>query len=77
MLHQSTKQELIAGLSYLLIGLVALGIVLTYAPDSGPGQTLGLWILAAIALTTARLLVIQARQWFRRDQWRSVSRRRW
>ncbi|MFM8394922.1 MAG: hypothetical protein ACKOB4_13465 [Acidobacteriota bacterium] len=77
MLHQSIKLELVAGLSYLLIGLISLGIVLTYSPAAGPGQTIGLWTITAIVLAITRFIIIQARQWFRRDQWRSVSRRRW
>ena len=77
MLHQSIKQELVAGLSYLLIGLISLGVVLTYRPNAGPGQTIGLWSIMVIALTIARFVVIQARQWFLRDQWRTVSRKRW
>jgi hypothetical protein len=77
MLYQSTKQELVAGLSYLLIGLIALGIVLTYLPDGHPGQMIGLWLITAIALTIVRVVIIQGRQWLRRDQWRTVSKRRY
>ncbi len=77
MLHQSIKHELVSGLSYFLIGLISLEIVLTYMPGARAMEMIGRWSSIFIALSIARLIIIKAGKWTRRDQWQNVSKRRY
>jgi len=76
MIHQSVKRELVTGITYLLIGLLALAAAFRWFGGEPPVIFLLAWIAVAVGLSLIRFLLLFASEWFRRDQWRSVSRRR-
>ena len=76
MIHQSVKRELLTGLEYLLIGVIAIGAVLRWFSEHSPLVQMLSWTTIAIMLGLLRFIILYASEWFRRDQWRSVSRRR-
>ena len=76
MVHQSVKREIVTGLTYLLIGLVSIGAAFNWFADLEPLLFVLAWTAIAVGLSLVRFLLLFASEWFRRDQWRSVSRRR-
>ena len=75
-MQDTLKREFFTAVGYLLIGLVSLGAVFHWFPGSGQTKMMGLWLLIATLLSIIRLVIIHTSNWFRRDQWQSVSRRR-
>ncbi|MEP7272126.1 MAG: hypothetical protein ABI882_11530 [Acidobacteriota bacterium] len=77
------RREILVGLQYLLIGIIAeIGAevaVNRWFPGSQGDivkQVVG-WSLIAIALGLVRLVIIVLASVLRRDQWQSISRRNW
>ena len=76
-MHSSTKHELLLGLQYLLIGLIAQGVVLTWFNAHPVRQKMLVWIAVAVAISVLRLALLLLVSTYRRNQWTSISRRNW
>jgi hypothetical protein len=76
MIQDTLKREFLTAVGYLLIGLVSLGAVFHWFPGAGQAKMMWLWLLIAAVLSIIRLVIIHTVNWFRRDEWQSVSRRR-
>ena len=77
------RREILVGLQYLLIGIIA-----EIAAETAVGKwfrgkkpdiirQVVLWSLIAITLGLIRLAIIVLAGAFRRDQWQTISRRNW
>jgi hypothetical protein len=76
-MHSSTKRELLTAFQYLLIGIIAQGVVLVWFGDRPDRQKMIVWIVVALGLGFARFLILGISGLYRRNQWMSVSRRNW
>ncbi|HBK90309.1 MAG TPA: hypothetical protein DDZ68_01425 [Parvularcula sp.] len=73
----STKRELTTGLQYLLMGIIAHGVVLTWFNDRPVRQKMLVWIAVALAVGVARFALLLLASSYKRSQWTSISRRNW
>jgi hypothetical protein len=73
----NTKREIVCTIQYILIGLIAEGIVLTWFDQRSTQSKLLIWIIAALALTGIRFLILGISYIYQRNQWASISRRNW
>lgn len=76
-MYTSNKRELLTGIQYLMIGIVAEGSVLRWFNQRPPLQQMLAWLAIAGALGVIRFLVLALSEWTRKDDWQSVSRRNW
>ena len=77
LMHSYTKRELIVGLQYLLIGLIAECSVILWFSNRSLSQRLAIWTAIAAALGIARFVVLAFSDWTRKNDWQNVSRRNW
>ena len=72
-----TTREILSAFQYLLIGLIALGIVLRwYGHHTALWQMLA-WFIIAGGATLLRIILAVAGEWFRDTRWQSIRRRNW
>ena len=77
------RREILVGLQYLLIGIIAEIAAETAVGKLFRGERPDLlrqvvsWSLIAVALGLVRLAIIVLATVLRRDQWQSISRRNW
>lgn len=77
------RQEILVGLQYLLIGIIAeVAAEMTVGRWSRGGRPdlvkqVVVWSLIAIALGLFRLALLILASVLRRDQWQTISRRNW
>ena len=76
-MHTSNKRELLSGIQYLMIGIVAEGSVIRWFSQRPPTQRMLIWVAIAGVLGILRFLILALSEWTRRDDWQSVSRRHW
>ncbi len=76
-MYTSNKRELLTGIQYLLIGVIAECIVIRWFGWRSPVQRVLLWLTFAAALSIVRFLILSLSEWTRKDDWQSVSRRNW
>ncbi|MDX2029579.1 MAG: hypothetical protein SF339_02850 [Blastocatellia bacterium] len=76
-MYGSTKRELIIGFQYLLIGVIAHGVVLTWFNERPVKQKMLVWIAVALAVGVARVALLLLASTYKRTQWTSISRRNW
>lgn len=76
-MYGSTKRELIVGLQYLLIGIIANGVVLTWFNDRPVRQKMFVWIAVALSIGLGRLTLLLLQNTYKRSKWTSISRRNW
>jgi NhaP-type Na+/H+ or K+/H+ antiporter len=76
-MNSNTRRELLTGLQYLLIGIIAEGAALRWFSQDGAAWQLLVWISIALGLSIVRFLVLFFSDWWRTDQGMSISRRRW
>ncbi|HMV46749.1 MAG TPA: hypothetical protein PLD20_01680 [Blastocatellia bacterium] len=76
-MYTSNKRELLTGIQYLLIGVIAECIVIRWFGQRPPVQRVLLWLSVAAALGIVRFLILSLSEWTRKDDWQSVSRRNW
>jgi hypothetical protein len=76
-MHTSNKRELLSGIQYLLIGMIAEGAVLRWFDQRSPMQRMLTWVAIAAGLSLARFLILAMAGWTRKDDWQTVSRRNW
>ena len=76
-MYISNKRELLTGIQYLLIGVIAECIVIRWFGQRPPVQRVLLWLAIAAALSIVRFLILSLSEWTRKDDWQSVSRRNW
>lgn len=68
---------MIAGLQYLLIGLIAECSVILWFGNRSLAQRLAIWTAIASALGIVRLIILAFSEWTRKNDWQNVSRRNW
>lgn len=76
-MYTSNKRELLTGIQYLLIGVIAECIVIRWFGRRPPVQQVLLWLAVAAVLGIVRFLILSLSEWTRKDDWQSVSRRNW
>ncbi|MEO6725439.1 MAG: hypothetical protein ABIU20_09110 [Blastocatellia bacterium] len=76
-MHTSNKSELLSGIQYLMIGIIAEGSVIRWFSQRPPMQRMLVWVMIAGVLSILRFVVLAMSEWTRRDDWQSVSRRHW
>ena len=76
-MYTSNKRELLTGIQYLMIGIIAEGVVIRWFSQRPPIQRLLLWLSIATILSVGRFLILSLSEWTRKDDWQSVSRRNW
>ena len=72
-----TTREILTALQYLLIGLIALGIVLRWYGHYAPYWQMLAWAIIAGGVGIVRLVLLFASEWFRDTRWQSIRRRNW
>ncbi len=73
----NTKREIISTVHYVLIAIIAEGIVLTWFEQRSTQYKLIVFIIATLALTAVRFLIMGIAYIYQRNQWASISRRNW
>lgn len=76
-MYTSNKRELLTGIQYLMIGIIAEGVVIRWFSQRPPIQRILLWLAIATILSIVRFLILSLSEWTRKDDWQSVSRRNW
>lgn len=76
-MYTSNKRELLTGIQYLMIGIIAEGSVIRWFGQRSPLQRMLLWLAIAGALSVLRFFILALSEWTRKDDWQSVSRRNW
>ncbi|MBL8167078.1 MAG: hypothetical protein JNJ50_02925 [Acidobacteria bacterium] len=76
-MHTSNKRELLSGIQYLLIGIIAEAVVLRWFGQRPSLQQLLAWTIIAGALSFVRFFILSLSEWTRKDDWQKVSRRNW
>jgi hypothetical protein len=76
-MYISNKRELLTGIQYLMIGIIAEGSVIKWFGHRSPIQRILVWLAIATVLSILRFLVLSLSEWTRKDDWQSVSRRNW
>lgn len=76
-MYISNKRELLTGIQYLLIGVIAECIVIRWFGQRPPTQRILLWLAFAGVLSIVRFFILSLSEWTRKDDWQSVSRRNW
>jgi hypothetical protein len=76
-MYTSNKRELLTGIQYLMIGIIAEGVVIHWFSQRPPIQRILLWLAIATVLSIVRFLILSLSEWARKDDWQSVSRRNW
>jgi len=76
-MYNGTKRDLLSGFQYLLIGIIAEGIVLTWYHDKPIQQQMLVWIVAAFAMSFARLAILGITGMLRRNNSTTISKRHW
>lgn len=77
LMYSNSKRELLAGLQYLLIGLIAECSVILWFDNRPLTQRLAIWTAIATALGIVRFVVLSFSEWTRKNDWQNVSRRNW
>ena len=73
----NSKRELLTGLQYLLIGVIAEVATIRWFNHRTAYIQLLIWAGIAVGLGLVRFFVLSLSEWTRRNQWQSVSRRNW
>ena len=73
----SSKRELLTGLQYLLIGIIAESCVMLWFDQRPPAQRMGIWVVIVSALGIVRFIILAFSEWTRKNDWQNVSRRNW
>jgi hypothetical protein len=78
-MRNRAKHEILTGIQYLLIGIIAeVAVTRWVGRDGGDAvKPVAAWFLIAATLTILRLAVIILVGALRRDQWQTISRRNW
>ncbi len=76
-MHSSTRRELLTGLQYLLIGIIAQCSVVQWFGGKDFSVQLLVWTAVFTGLGLVRLIILFLSDQFRRDQWQTISRRKW
>lgn len=78
-MRNRAKHEILTGLQYLIIGMIAeIAVALWVRREGGDLlRQIIAWFLIALALGLLRLGVIVLIGALRRDQWQTISRRNW
>jgi len=76
-MYLSNKRELLTGIQYLLIGLIALGAVIHWFDQKPAIYRMLIWLAIAAAMSIIRYIVLSLSEWTRKDDWQKVSRRNW
>jgi hypothetical protein len=72
-----TTREILTAFQYLIIGLIALGIVLRWYGQYAPYWQMLVWLIIAGGATILRLILMVGSEWFRDTRWQSIRRRNW
>lgn len=77
LMYLSNKQELLSGIQYLLIGLIAQGAVIRWFNQKPAINRMLIWLAIAVALAIIRFIVLSLSEWTRKNDWQKISRRDW
>ncbi len=76
-MYGTIKREVITWSQYLLMGIIAQCAVIRWFNSFSQPERLLAWIVIVTALGFVRIVILYLTDWLRRDQWQSISRRRW
>lgn len=76
-MYGSIKRELLTWFQYLLMGIIAECAVIRWFSGQSQAERLLIWIAIVTALCFVRIIILYLADWLRRDQWQSISKRRW
>ena len=76
-MQNHTIQEILTAMQYLLIGLVALGVIQQWFGQRPQLWQLGLWAILAGGLSLLRIFILAFIEWVRGNRWQSIRRRNW
>jgi len=77
LMHSNNIRELLTGLQYLLIGIIAESCVILWFSHRPSGQRVAIWTAIATVLSVLRFIVLAFSEWTRKNDWQNVSRRNW
>ena len=72
-----TKREFLSAAQYLLIGIIAEGVALTWFIHRSPLTQIIVWVVVAGVLSFVRLIILYFSEWMLGEQWRTIRRRNW
>jgi hypothetical protein len=76
-MFSNTKREILCGVQYVLIGIIAECSVLIWFDTRPVQHKLLAWLLVAISLSAARFVALGLSYAYRRNQWGTISKRNW
>jgi len=76
-MYGSIKRELLTWFQYLLMGIIAECAVIRWFSNYSLAERMLAWVIIVTALSFARIIILYLSDWLRRDQWQSISKRRW
>lgn len=77
LMYSSNKRELLTGLQYLLIGIIAESCVMLWFDQRPPVQRIAIWAAIVSVLGVIRFVILAFSEWTRKNDWQNVSRRNW
>lgn len=69
--------ELLTAFQYLLIGLIALGVVQRWFSQQPQWMQLVVWASITGGLSLLRLFILALGEWVRGNRWQTIRRRNW
>lgn len=77
LMYSNNIRELLTGLQYLLIGIIAESCVILWFSQRPPALQVAIWTGIAAVLSVLRFIILAFTDWTRKNDWQNVSRRNW
>jgi len=77
LMYSNNIRELLTGLQYLLIGIIAESCVILWFSQRPPALQVAIWTGIAAMLSVVRFIILAFTDWTRKNDWQNVSRRNW
>jgi cytochrome bd-type quinol oxidase subunit 2 len=76
-MQNRTLHELLTAFQYLLIGLIALGVVQRWFSQRPQWMQMLVWTLIMGGVSLLRLFILALSEWVQGNRWQTIRRRNW
>jgi hypothetical protein len=76
-MQNRTLRELLTAFQYLLIGIIALGVIQRWFSQRPQWVQMLVWMFIAGGLSLLRLFILALSEWVHGNKWQTIRRRNW